>query len=449
MWRMMPGDLAKLNQIEHKTRQNAGGTGWLNPYLLAENLVTHTARKLAKQYVQFVETGLSKPPLPMPGNNPLMLYLHIPFCEELCTYCSFHRVKFQPDLARAYFASLRKEIQLYSRQGDYRFKTLYIGGGTPTVLLDELVTTIEWVKQFYTLEEISVETNPNHLTRGNLLTLKNAGVDRLSVGVQTFDDGILRITGRYGRYGSGEEIISRLQAVHGIIKTLNVDMIFNYPGQTDAGLQRDLAMLLQLKADQVTFYPLMLAESTRGKIERTMGMVSDERGRRLYGQIAATMSKKYKLSTAWCFSLESAMIDEYIVTGEEYAGMGSGAFGYLDGCAYANTFNIAEYIQRVEEGQFAIAANRRYSRVARLMYDFMMQFFGLRIDTNHLRRKYGVSCLVLYPALLFFWLIGGIGKCRQSGIYSISKPYYGVIMMREFFTAVNNFRDYCRKAAGC
>lgn len=448
MWHMMPCDIPNLNRMEREQRQRGRETGWLNPQLLTENLVSGVARKLANHYVRFNETSLSAPPRPVQMDAPLMLYLHIPFCEELCTYCSFHRVMFQADLARAYFAALRKEIQLYSLQGGYHFKTLYIGGGTPTILMDELITTIDWVKKHFPIEEISIETNPNHLIKENLLALKNAGVDRLSVGVQTFDDEILRTTGRYGRYGSGEDIVQRLADARGVFKTLNVDMIFNYPCQTHAGLQRDLEMLLQLKVDQVTFYPLMLAESTRGKIARTMGAVSDKRGRRLYDQIYAVLSKEYKLSTAWCFSRNSSLIDEYIVTGEEYAGLGSGAFGYLDGCAYANTFNISEYIQRIEQGKFAIMASRSFSQVSRLLYDFMMQFFGLQIDARSLRQKYGPAFLALYTILLFFRGIGGIAGGEKSGVYTTTKPYYGVVLMREFFTAVNSFRDYCRKIAG-
>ncbi len=426
MWRMMPRDIPKLNRMECEQRWRLPENSRLNPLLLPENLVTCVTRKLAKYYGRFDENVLSEPPQPIQRNTPLMLYLHIPFCEELCTYCSFHRVKFQADLAREYYAALRKEIQMYYQHGGYNFKSLYIGGGTPTILLDELAATIEWVKRFYSIEEISVETNPNHLTNEKLLALKNVGVDRLSVGVQTFDDEILRTTGRYDQYGSGAEIARRLENARGIFKTLNVDMIFNYPNQTNTGLQRDLDLLLKLKVDQVTFYPLMMAETTRGKIERTMGLVSDVRGRSLYGLIIAAMRKDYKLSTAWCFSRESSsMIDEYVVTCEEYAGLGSGAFGYLNGSVYANTFSIPEYIQRIEKVKFAIAASHDYSRISRLLYDFMMQFFGLRIDTHRLRQKHGVAFLALYPVMLFFWLIGGIGKCGQSGIYKTTKPYLG------------------------
>ncbi len=374
-----------------------------------------------------------------------MMYLHVPFCEELCTYCSFHRVKFQEELARNYFAALRKEIRMYHQLGGYNFKSLYIGGGTPTVLMDELTATIDWTKKYFDIEEISVETNPNHLDGEKMNRLKAVGVKRLSVGVQSFDDGILQATDRYCKYGCGEEIARRLQETQGIFKTLNVDMIYNFPGQTRESLQRDLDILLKLKVDQVTFYPLMMASTTRGKIEKTMGIVQDERGQALYELIVETLKKEYKRSTAWCFSRDAALIDEYVVHYEEYAGIGSGALGYLDRRVYANSFNIPEYIRQVEAGRFPIIAGRDFNRLSALLYDFMMQFFGLQVDTRHLRQKYGAApMLCLWPALAFFRLTGGLRQTGGQGIFTTAKPYLGVIMMREFFTAVNNFRDYCR-----
>jgi len=413
-----------------------------------ENFVGYIARGMANRYVQFDENTLGNPPQPKDAQAPLMLYMHIPFCEELCTYCSFHRVKFQEELARDYFAALRKEILMYYQRGGYNFKSLYIGGGTPTVLMDELTATIEWIKKYFDIEEISVETNPNHLDKDKMMALKAVGVGRLSVGIQSFDDDILRATDRFHKYGSGEEIAQRLQETQGIFKTLNADMIYNFPGQTEEILQRDLDLLLKLKVDQVTFYPLMMASTTRNKIEKTMGIVCDARGQVLYEMITTTLKKEYKLSTAWCFSRDASLIDEYVVNYEEYAGIGSGAFGYLNGCVYANSFNIPEYIQRVEEGKSPIAARRNFSRLSMMMYDFMMQFFGLKVDTNHLRQKYGFcGAVCLWPVMLFFRLTGGVGKGDREGIFTTTKPYFGVIMMREFFTAVNNFRDYCRSRA--
>ena len=137
--------------------------------------------------------------------RPRLLYLHIPFCEKLCPYCSFNRFVFEENLCRDYFRALRKELLLYRDLG-YDFGGIYVGGGTPTVLIDELTETIALARASFHIRELSVETNPNHLTEDRLTALQRAGVNRLSVGVQSFDDGLLKKMDRYDKYGSGAEI---------------------------------------------------------------------------------------------------------------------------------------------------------------------------------------------------------------------------------------------------
>lgn len=421
--------------------------------MLIEKFVGFTARKKNENYLRFDPHASYELPIRTNMQTPLMLYVHIPFCEELCTYCSFHRVTFRENLARDYFNALRKEILMYKDRG-YDFKALYIGGGTPTVLIDELVATIELIKKCYDVAEISVETNPNHLDVGNMKILSDSGVNRLSVGVQSFDDGILKATERYHKYGSGRETSEKLAALLGCFDTLNVDMIFNFPTQTEDILKRDLDTLLKLKVDQITYYPLMVSSSTKKIVDKKLGVVDDERGRAFYEIITNALKEEYQTSTAWCFSRkscmndQSSMIDEYVINYDEYAGLGSGAIGYLGGSIYANTFDIQEYIKRVEQGEFPIAARRDCSLKEKLLYDFLMQFFGLSLDLSRLSEKYGVNAsLRLWSEIMFFMMAGGLKKDGKKLTLTAKGQYYWVIMMREFFTSVNNFRDHCRSMA--
>jgi putative oxygen-independent coproporphyrinogen III oxidase len=375
-----------------------------------------------------------------------MLYMHIPFCEKLCNYCSFHRVAFQRELAKEYFAALRKEILLYKNKG-YDFKALCIGGGTPTVLIDELVETIKLAKECFDIREITVETNPNHLDLSILEPLKEVGVNRLSVGVQSFDDDILKATDRYHKYGSGSQVIESIKAVQGYFQTLNIDMMFNFPMQTEENLQKDLDILTSLGVDQITYYPLMVSTSTKKVVEKKLGVVDDIRGRAFYEIIKKSLKQDYETSTAWCFSKKCTMIDEYVISFDEYAGLGSGALGYMGGMVYANTFDIPEYIKLVNEGKFPITASREFNLKSKMMYDFLMQFFGLSLDLDKMSEKYGVNAKWrIFPEVIFFQMIGGLQRTKGSKFIT-KDQYYSVIMMREFFTAVNNFRDYCRSTA--
>lgn len=400
-------------------------------------------RLKSRQYLTFKDMGRIDP-APAP-EKPVHLYLHVPFCARLCPYCSFHRVRFEEDLARAYFSALREEIRLYHRLG-YRFSDVYMGGGTPTIMMDELLETIELLNQLSAPGNISVETNPDRLAPDMLGALADAGVRRVSVGVQTFDDAILKQIDRYDKYGSGAQIAERIQAAQGIVQTLNIDMIYNFPVQTLAQLEADLEILNRLKPDQITFYPLMISDATLSDMTGIMGRHSLARERRYYETITRCLAAEYRPGSAWCFSRTQGMIDEYIVTHDEYVGAGSGAFGLVGGAIYANTFSIPEYIRTIREGRLPITARKQFSPRELARYTFLMDLFGLKMDRQAFKRKFGRDVwLALWMECLFFTLIGALSTDKQALKVTERGQYTWVIMMREFFTGVDNFRDQSRK----
>jgi len=342
-------------------------------------------------------------------------------------------------------------MALYRQRG-YRFTGLYAGGGTPTVLIDELAETLRLARALFPIGSVSVETNPDHLTDANIKILKQAGVNRLSVGVQTFDDGLLRQIARYDKYGSGEEIAARLEQVSGKFDTLNADMIFNFPGQTAAMLEADLAMLQRIKMQQITFYPLMVSSLTQSLMRETMGEVNFRREKSFFKLILRRLEEDYDSSSAWCFSrkkTDSSLIDEYVVDFDEYAGLGSGAIGYLNGMCYANTFDIGGYISGLEQGRLPLEAARAFNFTDRMRYDFLMKLFSTRLNVNELEEKYeGRFLKTLWKEMAAFTLAGAFRYFSPNLFLTPWGRYYWVIMMREFFIAVNNFRDYCRRQAG-
>ncbi|MCK9274417.1 MAG: coproporphyrinogen III oxidase family protein [Syntrophales bacterium] len=377
------------------------------------------------------------------GKSLRLLYLHIPFCESLCPYCSFNRIAFEEKLCRRYFKALRKEIRLYKKSG-YDFGAIYLGGGTPTILIDELLKTIDLAESIFSIREISVETNPNHLTAENLALLKHAGVNRLSVGIQSFDDELLKAMGRYHKYGSGTEIAERIRKALGKFHTVNADMIFNFPSQTEESLSRDIEILRSTGVDQVTYYPLMVSDSTKKAISQNLGTVDFSRERKYYSMITNALLPAYRFSSAWCFSKKDAMIDEYIVDYDEYAGLGSGSIGYMNGTCYANTFSINEYIDKLEKGEIPLMASRTFGCREQMRYDFMMKLFGLDLPFTLFADKYRrTDRLLLIKDILPFVLTGALRYSNGRLRLTRRGRYFWVVMMREFFSAVNNFRDYC------
>jgi len=412
-------------------------------------IITKIARREFARALKFAEDDL--PALPAGRDeHERLLYLHIPFCEELCPYCSFHRVRFDKVRAEKYYGALKQEIKLYREMG-YNFTGIYVGGGTPTVLIQELADLLQYARQSFPIRSISVETNPNHLSHQNISILKQAGVNRLSVGVQTFNDDLLKKIGRYEKYGAGEIIAERLKDVQGYFDTVNADMIFNFPAQSVQMLDQDIQVLLDLGMQQITFYPLMVSTITQQLMEETMGKVDFRQEKKLYQLIIRRLARDYDASSAWCFSRKKStgrLIDEYVVDYDEYAGLGSGAIGYLQGVCYANTFDIDEYTAALGQNELPLLASRRFGRHDQISYDFLMKLFSTKMNIEALEKKYGGKFLKsLWKEMIAFVLAGSFRYFPPHLFLTKRGRYYWVIMMREFFIAVNNFRAFCRKQA--
>ena len=167
----------------------------------------------------------------------ISLYIHIPFCRTLCPFCCFNRYLYKEDRARQYFRHLRRELDLYIEKG-FAFSDFYFGGGTPTILMDELEGFIDYLKARFNVKRISLETTPREVSRENIARLKAAGVNRLSIGVQSFDDNIVKAMGR--PFGPSEDMKRRVLMAQGEFDTVNVDFVFNFPGQTVDQFQADV-----------------------------------------------------------------------------------------------------------------------------------------------------------------------------------------------------------------
>ena len=228
--------------------------------MLSERMLSTVVRACSNQYLKLTPTDDTKVVPPKPGQR-YMLYMHVPFCERLCPYCSFNRFPFKEERAKPYFANMRKEMMMLKDLG-YDFESVYIGGGTPTIMIDELCETIDMARENFSIKEVSSETNPNHLIPSYLEKLKGR-VDRLSVGVQSFDDGLLKQMDRYEKYGCGQEIMERIQEASPYFVSMNADMIFNFPAQTEDILINDIERVIESGASQTTFYPLMASPSVQ------------------------------------------------------------------------------------------------------------------------------------------------------------------------------------------
>lgn len=442
--------------------------------MLSERLLTKAVELTTSNYLKLAPTTVEQLDAPKPGQK-YMLYAHVPFCERLCPYCSFNRFPFQEEKAKRYFHNMRKEMRMLASVG-YDFESMYIGGGTPTIMLDELCKTIDLARMLFQIKEVSSETNPNHLIPSYIKKLEGR-VQRLSVGVQSFDDDLLKQMDRFDKYGSGEEILTRIQEATPHFVSMNADMIFNFPAQTLDVLISDVEKVVESGASQATFYPLMASPSVQKSLARTVGSVDYSREQLYYQTICALLlgdegtedgkptgsyEGPFELGSAWTFNRkkdsgnlgafksgdQAPMIDEYVVDYEEYPAIGSGGITYLGNSLFVNTFSIVEYNEAIESGRMSVMGKTDFSLRDRMRYRFMMQLFGLRLDKRQFKEDFGMSVEQGLPIEMAFMQASGAFATNDSQEITLTPKgrYLTVVMMRQFFIGVNKLRDQAREA---
>lgn len=357
-----------------------------------------------------------------------LLYIHIPFCASLCPYCSFHKFLFDENTAITYFELLRDEMKMVYDLG-YKFDSVYFGGGTTTILPLELSKTIDYAKSLFDIKEISCESTPmalKSLIEHNL----HKKIDRLSVGIQSFNDEYLKQIQRYKKFGSAQEQYEKVKNAIGLFKAINIDIIYNYPNQSEEELSEDIETILELKPNQVTFYPLMYSPSLKKTLTKQWGKTSDEQEAKLYKLILEKMKGMYTQRSSWAWSLQSKdIIDEYVIERAEYIGIGSGAFSFIGDTLYANTFSLKVYEAMITQGKLPITHNAIFPKRAIKQYRMMVELFGLQKSSEH-----------LYFEELLLKLYGAYNKDAISakGAFLFS------VLMKEFYNGMDNVRATMR-----
>ena len=230
---------------------------------------------------------------------------------------------------------------------------------------------------------------------------------------------------------------------------MNVDMIFNFPSQTEEMLRYDLDVLKETNCNQTTFYPLMASPAVEASLARTVGKVDYAREARYYQMISEGLSDRFEHASAWTFSRTGGgMIDEYIVDYEDYIGIGSGAMSYLNGKLYVNTFSLQRYGERISEGLPSIVQEKSFGPHDLMRYRFLMQLFGLRLDKKQFEADFGVPIhRGLAVEIAYMRAVGAFATDNAEELTLTPKGRYLLVaMMRQFFIGVNNVRDTARAA---
>ena len=284
------------------------------------------------------------------------IYIHIPFCKHKCYYCDFLSFENSQNI-NGYFECLKKEILSFSEElnQEVKIKTIYIGGGTPSYVdskyIKELVSLI---KQQYTLNqdaEITIEINPGTVNEEKLQDYFDIGINRVSIGMQSTDNKLLKNIGRIHSYGEFLTVYKLARKVG--FKNINVDLMFGLPEQTLEILKDSIEKIIELNPEHISTYSLIIEEGTKLKEmieQKQYKVLEDEVDRKMYWEIKNILESKgykhYEISNFAKIGYESKHnIDCW--NQQEYVGFGIGAHSYTDKVRYSNTNDVNEYIENI------------------------------------------------------------------------------------------------------
>ena len=305
------------------------------------------------------------------------VYVHVPFCEKLCSFCPYNKVLYNKRLASDYLKALIKEIDLVARS--YKGKTItsvYFGGGTPALLIDELDIIVKKLKEYFIIEKsIGIELHPRDINKELASKLIKIGFDMVSVGIQSFQKEELKTLGR--EYINGTEKVEIVKEAG--FRVIDVDLIFGIGGQTDKRLKVDFLQAFKSGATQVSTYPFIDFSYANNKDKPLSG-----KGKKYLLKMLEEISKGEGIerTAVWTFGIKNT--EKYSsITRDTYIGFGPSASTLTNSSFKINTFNIKEYIKSVDSNENPKALTMEFSKRMRGVYWLFWNAYTLKLSKEN------------------------------------------------------------------
>lgn len=332
----------------------------------------------------------------------LGIYIHIPFCRQKCYYCDFTSYSNKIGKVEEYIKCLQKEIQIESvkyKEEDYEVTTIYIGGGTPSFIeacyIENIINTIKTNYKLNKNLEITIEMNPGTVDREKIKRYKEAGINRISIGLQTTNDNLLKQIGRIHTY---EEFTNCYELAKEVgFNNINVDLMLGLPNQTLENLKESLEEIIKLNPNHISLYSLILEENTKLEKmvnEKILSLPSEDLERKMYWETKKILEingyNHYEISNFAKKGYESK--HNLNCWGQkEYLGFGVAAHSYINKKRYCNTNSIEEYIKNIKNDD--ILNNRTICEIQnKLEEQKEYMLLGLRkiegIDIQEFKNKF-------------------------------------------------------------
>lgn len=339
----------------------------------------------------FVFTSEYDRRLPFEACQDLGLYVHIPFCERICGFCPYCKTVYSKGTCDRYIDALIREIHLVGKQAGARktATSLYFGGGTPALAAGRMAEIIRAIEEhFHITDGIGVELHPDNVTPSLLRALKNAGVTRISIGIQSFQEKFQAVLGR-GPVDRAS-LSAALKAVP--FETVSMDFIFALPGQTFDDLRLDIDTAFSSGANHIAVYPFIDFTFTSSPVR---AMPKEEKRRLLDAVTNYCLGKGYTRDSIWTFSnREHARYSS--MTRDNFLGFGCSATTLLRDQFKINTFSIEEYCRRIGQGLLPTSLTLRFSLRQRMVYYLFWTAYSTRVSAADFERFFGVPLKKAY-----------------------------------------------------
>jgi len=352
--------------------------------------------------------------LPFAECENLGLYVHIPFCRSICNFCPYCKVRYSAELCNEYVDSLIREIHLVGSRHTERKKvtSLYFGGGTPALAADRIKEIVDALNEHFIITEgIGLELHPDDVNVEVLQMLKDAGVTKISIGIQSFCDKYQKILGR--KKIDTAEMQSALAAVP--FETVSMDFIFALPGQTCDDLKADIDAAFSLGANHVAIYPFIDFTFTESPV---LTMPKKEKRELLDAITQYCLGKGYSRNSIWTFSSKKDA-NYSSMTRENFLGFGCSATSLFKGQFKINTFDVESYCERIRSGSLATSLTIRFTKRQRMIYWLFWTAYSTRVNTSDFEIFFGVPLRKMYGFEL--WVAKRLGFINEhEGTYEMT-----------------------------
>lgn len=383
-------------------------------------------------------------------NKTYGAYIHIPFCKNLCPYCPYYKLPYDKREINKFKRAIKKEIDLtIKKYPKIKFASLYMGGGTPTVLGDELVKIISYFKIKFNLKEhIAIELHPSGVDESLLRRLKDIGVTHISLGIQTFNNNLIKEIGRSNYFNHSLNAINTAKKIG--FKLINIDMMFALPHQTLEELNNDLVILKKIKPDQITFYPLFTFPYSKvGELKKikNVKMPNFFVRRKMYYYIHEEMVKLgYKRIDVWSFKkIEEGKFSS--VTRNYYIGFGPSAGTYDGKSFYFNTFSFSDYVSYCKKRKPTILKLDVDKKMEKIFW-FYWRLYETEIPKKEYKKLFGSDIEQDFRVLFFlFRFFKFIEKETKNSLKLNINGVFYIHLLQNFFALdyINKIWDTCKR----